>query len=168
MAAIEQSPGTGTGEQQLSGEMAHLVCFRLGEEEYGVDIGQVQEINRMMPITRVPRAPAFMKGVINLRGQLIPIVELRQRFGMASVEPTKATRIVVVEIGHSRVGLIVDGVSEVLKLPVEHIDAAPEMMADTEMGYVKGVGKSGERLIVLLDLAPIILGATEAGATAAS
>jgi purine-binding chemotaxis protein CheW len=156
------------GEQQLSGEIAHLVCFRLGEEEYGVDISQVQEINRMMPITRVPRAPEFMKGVINLRGQLIPIVDLRRRFGMPPVEPTKSTRIVVVEIGHSRVGLVVDGVSEVLKLPVEHIDAAPEMMADTDAGYVRGVGKSGERLIVLLDLGPIILGSTEAGAAVAS
>lgn len=158
----------GKTDQQLSGEMAHLVCFRLGGEEYGVDIGGVQEINRMMPITRVPRAPAFMKGVINLRGQLIPIVDLRQRFGMAPVEPTKATRIVVVEIGHSRVGLIVDGVSEVLKIPIEHIEAAPNMMTDVQGGYIRGVGKSGERLIVLLELGPIILSASEADATPAS
>src|ERR1700733_15092978 len=119
-------------EQPFSGETAHLVCFRLGDEEYGVDISGVQEINRMMPITRVPRAPAFMKGVVNLRGQLIAIIDLRLRFGMPPVEPTKSTRIVVVEIGHSRVGMIVDGVSEVLKLPVEHIEAAPQMMSDTE------------------------------------
>jgi len=166
--ANESSAQSGKSDQQFSGEMAHLVCFRLGAEEYGIDIGQVQEINRMMPITRVPRAPAFMKGVINLRGQLIPIVDLRQRFGMVPVEPTKATRIVVVEIGQNRVGLIVDGVSEVLKIPVEHVEAAPNMMADTEAGYVRGVGKSGERLIVLLELAPIILSATEADATPAS
>src|SRR5271169_1648890 len=120
-ASGDPSPQSGTGNQQLSGETAHLVCFRLGDEEYGVEIGQVQEINRMMTITRVPRAPSFMKGVINLRGQLIPIVDLRERFEMPAIEPTKATRIVVVEIGHSRIGLIVDGVSEVLKLPVEHI-----------------------------------------------
>jgi purine-binding chemotaxis protein CheW len=155
-------------QQQLSGELAHLVCFRLGEEEYGVDISQVQEINRMMPITRVPRAPAFMKGVINLRGQLIPVVDLRLRFGMLAVEPTKSTRIVVVEIGHSRVGMIVDGVSEVLKMPIEHIEPAPEMITDIEAGYIKGVGKFGERLIVLLDLGPIVLGAGEAGAAAVS
>lgn len=160
--------GLGPSEQQLSGELAHLVCFRLGEEEYGVDIGSVQEINRMMPITRVPRAPAFMKGVVNLRGQLIPIVDLRRRFGMPPVEPTKSTRIVVVEIGHSRVGMVVDGVSEVLKIPVEHIEPAPEMIADVDAGYVKGVGKSGERLIVLLELAPIILGAREADTATAS
>jgi len=167
MAASDSSPQARTGDQ-LSGETAHLVCFRLGNEEYGVEIGQVQEINRMMPITRVPRAPSFMKGVINLRGQLIPIVDLRERFGMPAVDPTKATRIVVVEIGHSRIGLIVDGVSEVLKLPVEHIEPAPDMMTDVQTGYVKGVGKSGERLIVLLDLGPIILGATEAGVPTAS
>jgi purine-binding chemotaxis protein CheW len=153
-------------EQQLSGETAHLVCFRLGEEEYGVDIGGVQEINRMMPITRVPRAPAFMKGVINLRGQLIPIIDLRLRFGMPSVEPTKSTRIVVVEIGHSRVGMIVDGVSEVLKLPVEHIEAAPDMITDAEAGYIKGVGKFGDRLIVLLELGPIIAAAGQPPAAA--
>lgn len=145
-----------TSEQQLSGESAQLVCFRLGTEEYGLDIGQVQEINRMIPITRVPRAPAFMKGVINLRGQLIPIIDLRVRFGMAPVEPTKSTRIVVVEIGPSRVGMIVDGVSEVLKIPVEHIEAAPEMVAGADAAYVRGVGKYGDRLIVLLDLAPIL------------
>jgi purine-binding chemotaxis protein CheW len=168
MAASDSSTHSGTGDQQLSGETAHLVCFRLGGEEYGVEIGQVQEINRMMPITRVPRAPSFMKGVINLRGQLIPIVDLRERFGMPAVEATKATRIVVVEIGHSRIGLIVDGVSEVLKLPVEHIDPAPDMMNDAQSGYVKGVGKSGDRLIVLLDLGPIILGTTEAGIATAS
>jgi purine-binding chemotaxis protein CheW len=168
MAANDPSPQTGTGDQQLSGETAHLVCFRLGDEEYGVEIGQVQEINRLMSITRVPRAPSFMKGVINLRGQLIPIVDLRERFAMPAIEPTKATRIVVVEIGHSRIGLIVDGVSEVLKLPVEHIEPAPDMMSDVQTGYVKGVGKSGDRLIVLLDLGPIILGATEAGVATAS
>jgi purine-binding chemotaxis protein CheW len=146
-------------EQQLSGEMAHLVCFRLGDEEYGIEISGVQEINRMMPITRVPRAPEFMKGVINLRGQLIPIIDLRLRFGMPSVEATKSTRIVVAEIGHSRVGMIVDGVSEVVKLPVEHIEAAPDMITDAEAGYIKGVGKYGERLIVLLELGPIVAGA---------
>jgi purine-binding chemotaxis protein CheW len=145
-----------TSEQQLSGESTQLVCFRLGSEEYGLDIGQVQEINRMIAITRVPRAPSFMKGVINLRGQLIPIIDLRVRFGMPAVEPTKSTRIVVVEIGHSRVGMIVDGVSEVLKIPVEHVEAAPEMVSGADSSYVRGVGKFGERLIVLLDLAPIV------------
>jgi len=155
-------------EQQLSGETVHLVCFRLGAEEYGLDIGQVQEINRMMPITRVPRAPSFMKGVVNLRGQLIPIIDLRERFGMATVEPTKATRIVVVEVGHNRVGLIVDGVSEVMKIPVERIDPAPEMLSEAQAGYVKGVGKSGDRLIVLLEAAAVIAGSSEAGAPQAS
>src|SRR5579875_3223808 len=145
-------------EQQLSGETVHLVCFRLGAEEYGLDIGQVQEINRMMPITRVPRAPSFMKGV----------VDLRERFGMATVEPTKATRIVVVEVGHNRVGLIVDGVSEVMKIPVERIDPAPEMLSEAQAGYVKGVGKSGDRLIVLLEAAAVIAGSSEAGAPQAS
>lgn len=162
------SEGPVDADERLSGELVHLVCFRLGDEEYGVEIGSVQEINRMMPVTRVPRAPAFMTGVVNLRGQLIPIVDLRRRFGMPTVEPTKGTRIVVVEIGHNRVGLVVDGVSEVLKLPVEHVEATPEMLGGDSAGYVKGVAKSGQRLIVLLNLEPIVSGASEADTATAS
>ena len=137
-----------------------VVSFKLGSEEYGVDIAQVQEINRMVAITHVPRAPHFMEGVINLRGQLIPIIDLRTRFGMPREEHTKNTRIVVTEIGAKRVGMVVDSVSEVLRIPVEQIEDAPEMLAsgvDTE--YIRGVGKVEDRLIIMLDLARIISGA---------
>jgi purine-binding chemotaxis protein CheW len=135
-----------------------VVSFKLGSEEYGVDIGQVQEINRMVAVTHVPRAPQFMEGVINLRGQLIPIIDLRARFGMARAEHTKNTRIVVTEIGAKRVGMVVDSVSEVLRLPVEHIEPAPEMITGVETEYIRGVGKIEDRLIILLDLARIISG----------
>lgn len=137
-----------------------VVSFKLGSEEYGVDIAQVQEINRMVAITHVPRAPQFMEGVINLRGQLIPIIDLRTRFGMPRAEHTKNTRIVVTEIGAKRVGMVVDSVSEVLRIPVEQIEDAPEMISggvDTE--YIRGVGKIEDRLIIMLDLARIISGA---------
>ena len=138
------------------GETIQVVSFKLGSEEYGVDIAQVQEINRMVAITHVPRAPQFMEGVINLRGQLIPIIDLRTRFGMPRAEHTKNTRIVVTEIGAKRVGMVVDSVSEVLRLPVEQIEAAPDMITGVGTEYIRGVGKIEDRLIILLDLARII------------
>lgn len=137
-------------------ETIQVVSFKLGSEEYGVDIAQVQEINRMVSITHVPRAPKFMEGVINLRGQLIPIIDLRTRFEMARAEHTKNTRIVVTEIGAKRVGMVVDSVSEVLRLDTGAIEPAPEMIAAAGTEYIRGVGKIEDRLIILLDLARII------------
>jgi len=142
--------------QQLSGEVVQVVSFRLGGEEYGVDIAQVQEIIRMVEVTKVPRAPRFMEGVINLRGQLIPIIDLRTRFGMSRIPPTKSTRIVVTEIGNKRVGIVVDAVSEVLNIPIENVEDAPEMVAGVGTEYIQGVGKLGERLIIMLDLTMVI------------
>lgn len=142
--------------QQLSGEVVQVVSFRLGGEEYGVDIAQVQEIIRMVEVTKVPRAPHFMEGVINLRGQLIPIIDLRTRFGMSRIPPTKSTRIVVTEIGNKRVGIVVDAVSEVLNIPIENVEDAPEMVAGVGTEYIQGVGKLGERLIIMLDLTMVI------------
>jgi purine-binding chemotaxis protein CheW len=139
-------------------ETIQVVSFKLGSEEYGVDIAQVQEINRMVAVTHVPRAPQFMEGVINLRGQLIPIIDLRTRFGMPRAEHTKSTRIVVTEIGAKRVGMVVDSVSEVLRLPTDQIEEAPEMITGVDTEYIRGVGKIEDRLIILLDLAKIISG----------
>jgi purine-binding chemotaxis protein CheW len=141
---------------QLSGKTLQAVTFALGSEEYGVDIAQVQEINRMVTITHVPRAPQFMEGVINLRGQLIPIIDLRTRFGMERSELTKNTRIVVTEIGNKRIGMVVDSVSEVLRIPVEQIEDAPDLVAGVETEYIRGVGKMGDRLIIMLDLGRVI------------
>jgi len=137
-------------------ETVQVVSFKLGAEEYGVDIDQVQEINRMVAVTHVPRAPQFMEGVINLRGQLIPIIDLRTRFGMPRAEHTKNTRIVVTEIGTKRVGMVVDSVSEVLRVPAAQIEDAPEMLTGVDTEYIHGVGKVEDRLIILLDLARII------------
>jgi purine-binding chemotaxis protein CheW len=143
---------------QLSGKTLQAVTFALGSEEYGVDIAQVQEINRMVTITHVPRAPRFMEGVINLRGQLIPIIDLRTRFGMERSERTKNTRIVVTEIGNKRIGMVVDSVSEVLRIPVEQIEDAPDLVAGVDTEYIRGVGKMGDRLIIMLDLSRVISG----------
>ena len=145
-------------KQQLSGEVVQVVSFRLATEEYGVDISQVQEIIRMVEITHVPRAPRFMEGVINLRGQLIPIIDLRTRFGMPRINATKSTRIIVTEIGSKRVGIVVDSVSEVLNLPIENVEDAPEMIAGVGTEYIQGVGKMSERLIIMLDLTMVISG----------
>ena len=143
---------------QLSGKTLQAVTFALGSEEYGVDIAQVQEINRMVTIINVPRAPQFMEGVINLRGQLIPIIDLRTRFGMERSERTKNTRIVVTEIGNKRIGMVVDSVSEVLRIPVEQIEDAPDLVAGVDTEYIRGVGKMGDRLIIMLDLGRVISG----------
>ena len=150
---------TGGAEKgQLSGERIQVVSFYLDTEEYGVDISQVQEIIRMVHITHVPRAPHFMEGVINLRGQLIPIIDLRTRFSMLRAPHTKSTRIIVTEIGNKRVGLVVDGVSEVLNIPIEQVESAPEMIAGSGTEYIQGVGKVNERLIILLDLTMVMNG----------
>jgi purine-binding chemotaxis protein CheW len=141
---------------QFAGKILQLVSFRLGSEEYGVDIAQVQEIIRLVEITHVPRAPRFMEGVINLRGQLIPIIDLRTRFGMQRVAATKSTRIVVTEIAGKRVGMIVDSVSEVLNIPTNHVEEAPDMVAGVGTEYIAGVGKVNDRLIIMLDLAMVI------------
>jgi len=143
---------------QVSGEPVQVVSFNLGKEEYGVDISQVQEIIRMVEITHVPRAPHFMEGVINLRGQLIPIIDLRTRFSMPRALLTKSTRIVVTEIGNKRVGLIVDSVSEVLNIPIEQVEEAPDMIAGAGTEYIQGVGKVNDRLIILLDLTMVMSG----------
>ncbi len=145
-------------DKHAAAEVVQVVSFELGNEEYGVDISQVQEIIRMVEITHVPRAPHFMEGVINLRGQLIPIIDLRTRFGMQRTDKTKSTRIVVTEIGSKRVGIVVDSVSEVLNIPLEQVENAPDMIAGVGTEYIQGVGKVNDRLIILLDLTMVISG----------
>jgi len=135
-----------------SADEIQLVVFELGEERYGLDIATVYEIIRHQPITAVPQAPAFVEGVINLRGRIIPVVDLRDRFGMASGELTKASRIVVCEAVGTRVGLVVDGVSEVLMVPGDAIESTPDVAAGHDAGYLRGIAKLGDRLIILLDL----------------
>jgi purine-binding chemotaxis protein CheW len=134
-----------------AGELQIVVC-ELADEHYGLDIAKVFEIIRHQPITPVPRAPAFVKGVINLRGRIIPVVDLRGRFSMTEVEPTKETRIVVAESSSTRVGLIVDSVSEVLLLPIDSVEATPGVAAGADAEYLRGIAKLGDRLVLLLEL----------------
>ena len=133
-------------------ELLQLVTFSIGEEEFGVDILSVQEIIRMMDITKVPRAPDFVEGVINLRGKVIPIIDLRRRFGLSTRDHDKHTRIIVIEINNMIVGFVVDSVSEVLRIPASTVEPPPPVVAGLESEYISGVGKLQDRLLILLDL----------------
>ncbi len=137
-------------------EVLQLVTFRLGKEEFSLDILSVQEIIRHMELTRVPKTPDFVDGVINLRGKVIPVLDLRKRFGLGSDEMTNETRIIVVEVASKTVGLKVDAVSEVLRLPADRVEAPPEMVTGVESEYIKGVGKLDGRLLILLDVEKVL------------
>ncbi len=133
-------------------ELLQLVTFSIGEEEFGVDILKVQEIIRTMEITKVPRAQEFVEGVINLRGKVIPIIDLRRRFGLQTKAHDKHTRIIVIEISNMIVGFVVDSVSEVLRIPAGTVEPPPPVVAGLESEYISGVGKLHDRLLILLDL----------------
>jgi len=130
----------------------HLATFFLGREEYGVDVRLVQEIIRVSEITQVPRAPEFIKGVINLRGRIIPVVDLKRKLGLGDVEVTRQSRIVVVKIKERLIGLLVDGASQVLKVPISTIEAAPDEVTEIDTTAIRGVAKLTGRLIILMDL----------------
>jgi len=133
-------------------ELLQLVSFKIGDEEYGVDILEVQEINRMTEITRVPRSPGFVEGVINLRGKVIPIIDLRKRFRMEPKERDKDSRIVVVSIDGQVMGMIVDAVLEVLRLQTDTIEPPPDIATTVDSAYIQGVAKLDDRLLILIDL----------------
>jgi purine-binding chemotaxis protein CheW len=143
------------GVQMGDGKILQLVTFKLGSEEFAVDILKVQEINKMMNITKIPNAPAFIEGVINLRGKIIPIVDLRKRLGFKDQDYDKSTRIIVVELDGLVLGFIVDSVSEVLRIPENTIEPPPTMIAGIESEYIEGVGKVDDRLLILLELKKI-------------
>src|ERR1700693_5045048 len=133
-----------------------VVGFRIGNETYGVRISAVREIVRVPEITAVPNAPDIIEGVINLRGKIIPVMDLRKRFGRSAIEPDKRNRILVVELDNKLLGLIVSSASEVLKIPPSEIAAPGSVFADSEANYVTGVGKLKGRLIILLDIARLL------------
>ena len=135
----------------------HLATFFLSGEEYGVDVRLVQEIIRVSEITQVPRAPGFIKGVINLRGRVIPVLDLKRKLGLGEVaESARTARIVVVKVKERLVGLLVDGASQVLKVPVASIEAAPEEVVEIDANYLRGVAKLEDRLIILMDLPKVL------------
>jgi len=137
-------------------EILQLVTFRLGNEEFSIDILRVEEIIRDMDLTRVPKTPDFVEGVINLRGRVIPVLDLRKRFGLPAEEKTNETRIIVVDVDNKTVGFKVDAVSEVLRLPADTVEPPPPIVTGIESDYIKGVGKLEGRLLILLDIAKIL------------
>jgi purine-binding chemotaxis protein CheW len=143
---------TTTNNVAPDGEERQLVVFQLGSELYGVEIARVHEIIRLQPVTRVPRAPAFVEGVINLRGKVIPVIDLRRRFGLPSADHTRASRIVVVEIGDQVVGIVVDGVSEVLRVKTSIIEPPSPVVTGVDSEYLHGIARLTDRLVILLDL----------------
>jgi purine-binding chemotaxis protein CheW len=129
-----------------------VVGFRIGNETYGVRIGSVREIVRVPEITSVPSAPDTIEGVINLRGKIIPVMDLRKRFGQSDIRPDKKNRILVVELENKSIGLIVNAASEVLKIAPSEIEPPGNVFAEGESSYVTGVGKLKGRLVILLDI----------------
>lgn len=139
-----------------SNELLQLVSFKISSEEFGVDILCVQEINRMLQITKMPNTPEFIEGVINLRGRVIPVLDLRVKLGMQRIEHDKNTRIIVVELKGKTIGFIVDEVSEVLRIPKSITEAPPEMVGGIDSDFITSIGKLDDRLLILLDLEKIL------------
>lgn len=137
-------------------QILQLVTFTLGGEEYAVDILKVQEINRMKEITRVPNAPYYVEGVINLRGKVIPVVSLRKFFGLPEEEDRTRQKIMIMDIQGVTMGLIVDSVSEVLRISTTIVEPPPAMTYSVSSEFISGIAKLEDRLIILLDMDRLI------------
>jgi purine-binding chemotaxis protein CheW len=134
-----------------------LVAFTIGDQEFGMDINQVREIIRLVQITHLPKAPVFIEGAVNLRGQVLAVIDLAKRLGLKPKERGSTTRIIVIEVGDNTVGMIVDSVSEVLRLSSDCMEDVPTLV-DTEVPehYIRGIVKLKDRLLVFLDLNRVI------------
>ena len=133
-----------------------IVAFKLEDEEFAVDIHQVHEVLKLVPVTPLPQAAHFIEGVINLRGEVIPVIDLRKRFELPAQERNNQTRIIIVEIEEHNVGLIVDFVTEVLRLPAEAIQPPPARVAGARNELISGIGRLEGRLLIILNLAKIL------------
>jgi purine-binding chemotaxis protein CheW len=133
-----------------------FLTFFLAEEEYGVEILKVSEIIGLLPVTRIPGAPASARGVVNLRGKVIPIIDLRLRFGMETVEPTDETCIIVVQFAQMKIGLVVDRVSEVMDIRGEDVDPAPSFGSAVANEFLLGIAKSDGSVKLLLDIERVL------------
>jgi len=142
--------------QEAPEERLQLVIFRLDETEFGVPIDQVRRLERLKVVTRVPRAPHFLEGVVNIRGDVVPVVNLKKRFGLATTPCDDKSRIVVVALEDQLVGLMVDAVREVLWFPASQIDPPPSMVARIDGAYLTGVGRLADRRIILLNLERVL------------
>ncbi len=159
MTEQDQAPASQTAEQptdlgeQLAGK---YLTFQLADEEYGLEILKVREIIGMMEITHVPKTPEFIKGVINLRGKVIPVMDLRLKFSMPEAERTEETCVIVVDVGNVETGVIVDRVSEVLDIADTDIEAAPSFGSAVDTEFILGMGKAGGKVTILLDIGRVV------------
>lgn len=162
MRSIENVSPAGEMRGGLADKAGKYLTFDLASEEYGLEILKVQEIIGLMPITRVPRTPGFIRGVINLRGKVIPVVDLRLKFEMEAKEDTRRTSIIVVQVkrtGHQVImGLIVDDMHEVIDIKAEDIEPPPEFGANVNTDFILGVGKVNQKVVILLDVDKILSG----------
>ena len=154
--ARHEAARSGAGAPVRSARTGEYLTFRLGGEEYGIDILRVQEIRSYEPPTRIANAPAFIKGVVNLRGVIVPIVDLRLKLGCESAEYNGFTVVIVLNVRGRVVGAVVDSVSDVLELGADHIKPAPELASGIDSGFITGIGsvKNGdaERMLILMDI----------------
>jgi purine-binding chemotaxis protein CheW len=155
VSAAKKAEGIGSKKAEGIGSM-QIVSFRLAQEEYGIEITKVQEIILMGEITRVPQTPDFVKGLINLRSTVIPIIDLRLRFGLAMEANSDETRIMVVNVAGKTIGIIVDAVSEVLRITPDEIAPPPPTVAGLGRDYLTGLVKLDKRLLILLDIDKIL------------
>jgi len=153
----------GRQEEKDRGDVLELLSFRLASETYAVPLTSIRQIIKMMPITMVPRAPDYVLGIISVRGNIIPVFDLRRRLNLPATEPTRKTRIIVVAGGRYTLGLIVDGVEQVARLPETGLEPPPSMLAGVEAGYIEGIGRHNQKMILVLALdkimTPVVAGA---------
>lgn len=140
-------------------EEEQLVTFKLGNEEFGIKITDVQEINRMTDITHMPNAPVYIDGLVNLRGNIIPVLNLRRRFGLTEKQRDDATRIIIVDVGNRKTGVMVDAVSEVLRFESSLVEETPQIVSENlDAKYINGVAKlnGGKRMVMIIDLVQVL------------
>lgn len=133
-----------------------LVIFELGAEYFGIDISLVEGINKMLEITKIPQSPAYLEGITNLRGSVLPVIDLQKRFGMPAQERTNETRIMVANVDGVKIGMVVSAVSEVLTIEDNIIEPPPPMVSNVNSEFIIGVAKIDKRLVIMLDLAKVL------------
>ena len=140
----------------MARDQTQMIVFKLGDTEFAMPITQAIRIVRLSPITRVPRAPGFLEGVINVEGDVIPVVDLKKRFVLSQTPYGPKSRVIIVETGEQRVGILVDLVREILPLPADAVEPPPEMVADINGIYLTGVAQLADRLLIILDLTNVL------------
>lgn len=157
---MEKATNTNLKPTAVKGSVqeSRFLTFKLDGTEFGIEILKVVEILKMMEITTVPMWPAFARGIIDLRGKVIPVVDLRMKFGLSQTELTAQTCTIVVELGGNQIGVVVEAVSEVQEVPTDHIEPALDIGGTVETDYILGIGRLSDETVILLDLEKVLLG----------